>query len=244
MFVKICGVTNENDALLSVALGADAIGFIFAPSKRQVTKDQVDEIVKQLPSEVMTFGIFVNENPDIVVRTVHELGLSGVQLHGSEGPESVAYISDRVQIVIKAFSAEKRPSLAKLSEYQVNAFLMDSPNPGSGSQFDWDLVAGLSKKIRLILSGGLTPGNIEDAIRIVRPFGVDVSSGVEARPGKKDPAKLRLFIARARASLLEIPGRESVIATNMNPFFQDLIERRTAMIEKGSDGVFDWEEEF
>lgn len=244
MFVKICGVTNENDALLSVALGADAIGFIFAPSKRQVTKDQVGAIVKQLPSEIMTFAVFANENQDIVVRTVHELGLNGVQLHGSEGPEYVSYISERVQVVLKAFSADNRPNLSKLLEYKVSAFLLDSPKPGSGTTFDWESIVGLSKKIRLILAGGLNPENVQDAIRIVRPFGVDVSSGVEARPGKKDPAKLRLFIARARAALLEIPGRGPMVAPNVNPFFQDLIERRTAVIENGKDGVFDWEEEF
>ena len=242
MFVKICGITNENDALLSVALGADAIGFIFAPSKRQVSKDQVKDIVKQLPSEIMTFGVFVNENPDSVVRTVHEIGLSGAQLHGSEGPEAVDYISSRMQVVLKAFSGNL-PTVERMAKFNANAFLIDSPNPGSGIAFDWTECVGLSAKVRLILAGGLTPENVEDAIRIVRPFGVDVSSGVEARPGKKDPAKLRLFIAKSRAALLEIPGRDSEIDSSVNPFVQDLISKRSAMIEKSGDGVFDWEEE-
>lgn len=243
MLVKICGITNESDALLSVALGADALGFIFAPSRRQVTKEQVSDILKQLPSEVVTFGVFVNERPETVVRTVHEIGLTGAQLHGSEGPIGVSYISERVPIVLKAFSGE-RPSLSKISQYEVNAILMDSSNPGSGQTFDWSGVVGLSSKVRLILAGGLNTDNVEEAISIVRPFGVDVSSGVEAKVGKKDPAKLRLFIVKARAALLEIPGREGEMEAVGNPFVRDLISKRTAVLEKSRDGIFDWEEEF
>lgn len=242
MFVKICGITNESDALLSVALGADALGFIFAPSARQVSKEQVRDIIRQLPSEVVTIGVFVNERPESVVRSVHEIGLTGAQLHGSEGPAGVEYVSDRVPIVLKGFSGE-RPPLSKLSKYQVSAVLMDSPNPGSGKSFDWSEIEGLSTRVRLILAGGLKPGNVEEAIRIVRPFGVDVASGVEASPGKKDPAKLRAFITRSRRALSEINGMPAESDTGMNPFVQDLIAERTAMLERELDGVFDWEEE-
>ena len=242
MFVKICGITNASDALLSVAFGADAVGFVFAPSSRQVSKDQVKEIVRQLPSEIVTIGVFVNERPESVVRTVHEIGLSGAQLHGSEGPSSVEYVADRVPIVLKGFSGEM-PSVEKLSRYSVSAVLVDSAIPGSGASFDWSLIEGLSSKVRLILAGGLKPENVEGAIRTVRPFGVDVSSGVEAKLGKKDPAKLRAFISRSRSALSEVHGVAIESELGMNPFIQDLIAQRTALLEQEFDGVFDWEEE-
>lgn len=242
MLVKICGITNESDALLSVALGADSIGFIFAPSPRQMTKDMVKDIVRQLPSETVTVGVFVNERPESVVRTVHEIGLTGAQLHGVEGPDAVNYIADRVPLVIKAFSG-RRPALNRIAEYNVNAVLMDSSKPGFGQTFDWSEIDGMSSKVRIILAGGLNPDNVEDAIRTVRPFGVDVSSGVEAKLGKKDPAKLRIFIARARSQLLEIPGRHNDLELNGNPFLADLIEQRSALIQHQRDGVYDWEED-
>ncbi len=241
MFVKICGITNESDALLSVALGADAVGFIFAPSSRQVTKEQVKDIVKQLPSEVMTIGVFVNERPESVIRIVHEIGLTGAQLYGSEGPQGVEYVASRIPVVLKGFSGEW-PSLERISQYKVSAVLLDSAFPGSGQVFDWSEIRGLSTSVRLILAGGLSPGNVEEAIRIVKPFGVDVSSGVEAKPGKKDPAKLRAFISRSKAALAEVHGVPEDFDSGMNPFLQDLIAQKTAMLQSSNEGVFDWEE--
>jgi len=242
MFVKICGITNEGDALLSVALGADAVGFIFAPSPRQVTKEQVKDIVRQLPSEVMTIGVFVNERPDSVIRIVHEIGLTGAQLYGSEGPQGVEYVASRIPVVLKGFSGEL-PSLERISQYKVSAVLMDSAVPGSGQTFDWSGIKGLSTNVRLILAGGLSPGNVVEAIRIVKPFGVDVSSGVEAKPGKKDPAKLRAFISRSKAALSEVHGVLDDPESGMNPFLKDLIAQKTAMLQSSHEGVFDWEEE-
>jgi len=242
MFVKICGITNENDALLSVALGADAVGFIFAPSVRQVSKEQVKDIVRQLPSEVVTIGVVVNERPESVVRIVHEIGLTGAQLHGSEGPNGVEYVASRIPIVLKGFSGEE-PSMERISQYQVSAVLMDSSTPGSGRAFDWSSIMGLSYKVRLILAGGLRPENVEEAVRMVKPFGVDVSTGVEAKPGKKDPAKLRAFISRSRSALAEVHGCAADSDSGINPFIQDLIAQKTAILEKQADGVFDWEEE-
>ncbi|MDA8081406.1 MAG: phosphoribosylanthranilate isomerase [Actinomycetota bacterium] len=242
MFVKICGITNESDALLSVALGADALGFIFAPSVRQVTKEQVKDIVRQLPSEVVTIGVFVDERPETVVRIVHEIGLTGAQLSGSEGPNGAEYVASRVPIVLKSFSG-RQPSMTMLSQYQVSAILMDSSTPGSGRTFDWSSIIGLSSAVRLILAGGLNPENVGEAIRVVRPFGVDVSTGVEAKPGKKDPAKLRAFISRARSALAEVHGHAADFETGVNPFIQDLIAQQTALLENQTDGVFDWEEE-
>ena len=242
MFVKICGITNLGDALLSVALGADAVGFVFAPSVRQVSMEQVKEIVKQLPSGVVTIGVFVNERPESVVRTVHEIGLSGAQLHGSEGPVNVEYVSERVPIVLKGFSGSSIP-VARLAEYKASAILVDSESPGSGSGFAWTAIEGQSARIRIILAGGLRPDNIEEAVRVVRPFGVDVSSGVEAKPGKKDPAKLRAFISKSREALLLVHGADRNEDSGVNPFLQDLISRKSAILERKLDGVFDWEEE-
>ncbi|TAN29600.1 MAG: phosphoribosylanthranilate isomerase [Actinomycetota bacterium] len=242
MFVKICGITNESDALLAVALGADAVGFIFAPSPRQVSKEQVKDIVRQLPSEVMTIGVFVNERPESVIRMVHEIGLTGAQLHGSEGPNNVEYVASRIPVVLKGFSGE-RPSLDRISQYQVSAVLLDSDIPGSGQPFDWSGIAGLSASVRLILAGGLNPANVAEAISVVKPFGVDVSSGIEAKPGKKDPAKLRAFISRSRAALSEVHGVLEDPEAGMNPFLQDLIAQKTAILQSSNEGVFDWEEE-
>ena len=197
MFVKICGITNEEDALLSVALGADALGFILAPSRRRVTPSQVADIVKRLPSEVATFGVFVDEDPEIVAHLVDEIGLTGAQLHGSEGIRTLEAMRPRVRFLIKAVSADGM-SIAPYLDYPVDALLLDSEQPGSGLAFDWSLIDAPRLRRRIILAGGLRPGNVAEAIATVKPWGVDVSSGVEASPGRKDPVALRTFISNAR----------------------------------------------
>ena len=202
VFVKICGITNESDALLSVALGADALGFIFAPSKRQVNERIVSDIIHQLPGSVLTFGVFVNERPEEVAKLVNKIGLSGAQLHGNEGPTATNFVSDRVRYVIKSFPAG-HSQLRNLDAYRIWATLVDSSNPGSGSVFDWSLVEGMSPERRMLLAGGLNAENVAVGIERVRPYGVDVASGVEASPGKKDPAKLRAFIRNAKAVEIE-----------------------------------------
>ncbi|MHB8190406.1 MAG: phosphoribosylanthranilate isomerase [Ferrimicrobium sp.] len=206
MFVKICGITNESDALLAVALGADALGFVFAPSPRQINERRVGAILAQLPSEILTFGLFVNELPKRVVAVVHDLGLRGAQLHGNESVADVREVAERVPLVIKAVPAGIG-IFDRVSQYQCWAILVDSPQPGSGVVFDWALIDGIPPLSRLIVAGGLTPDNVAQAIETVHPFGVDVSSGVEARPGYKDPVALRNFIERAkRAGALEEPS--------------------------------------
>lgn len=197
MFVKICGITNEEDALLSIAMGADALGFIFAVSSRQVSIATVAEITPRLPPEIMTFGVFRDELPERVVDIVNRTGLKGAQLHGQESPEQAAQVAEHVRHVVKAFSATS-PKLAMAASYPVDAFLIDSPEPGSGKVFDWRLAERLPRTRRLLLSGGLHSGNVADAIRVVRPWGVDVSSGVEISPGRKDPIKVRDFVLAAR----------------------------------------------
>jgi len=197
VFVKICGITNEEDALLAVALGADALGFVFAPSPRQVRPDDVRDIVRRLPHEIVTVGVFRDELPRRVVAIVNRVGLGGAQLHGREPPGDVRSVRERVSFVIQAFAAGD-PAIADTAGGPADIVLLDAPDPGSGRVFDWRLADGVPGSVRLLLSGGLTPDNVGEAIRRVRPWGVDVSSGVEAAPGQKDPVKLRRFVEAAR----------------------------------------------
>ena len=213
MFVKICGITNEDDALLATALDADALGFVFAPSVRQVDAETVRDIVRRLPREVHTVGVFRNERPERVVEIVGRSGLRGVQLHGAEPASEVAWIRERVQFVIQAFAAGD-PALPAAANSAADIVLVDSPDPGSGKVFDWRLAEGAPRGKRILLAGGLTPDNVGAAIRLVRPWGVDVSSGVEHRPGRKDPTKLRLFVVEARRAEAEVVDRAIDLTVN------------------------------
>lgn len=199
MFVKVCGITNEDDALFAVAMGADAVGFIFAPSTRQVAAQNVYDITRRLPPEVLTVGVFRDDLPARVIEIAHSSGVKAVQLHGRETPEQTAEISRAIRWVIKAFASDS-PHLATADQYGTDLVLLDAPTPGSGKLFDWSLASDVPDGVRLILSGGLDPDNIADAIEIVDPWGVDVASGVESAPGRKDPTKVRRFIANARAA--------------------------------------------
>ena len=198
MFVKICGITTEEDALLAVAVGADAIGFVFAPSKRQVAPPRVADIVKRLPQEVLTVGVFRNEAPKRVAQIVDQAGLQAAQLHGSETPEIVQQVKLDVRTVFKAVAAGS-PAFDHAEAFGADALLVDAPTPGSGQVFDWRLAEGAPTTVALILAGGLTPDNVGDAIDKVRPWGVDVSSGVERSPGVKDPILVRDFLRAAKA---------------------------------------------
>lgn len=202
MFIKICGTTSAEDALLAVSLGADALGFVFAESKRQVNAATVASIVQVLPSEVLTVGVFRNAPVDVIVSALQSTGLRGVQLHGDEGPDVASALRDHVPFLVQAFTADD-PRLQRLSEYPIDAVLLDSPTPGSGQTFDWSTIADLPQRYRVILAGGLNPANVADAIERVRPWGVDAVSGVEASPGHKDPDALAAFISSARDALSE-----------------------------------------
>jgi phosphoribosylanthranilate isomerase len=206
MFIKICGTTTEDDALLATALDADAIGFIFAPSKRQVYPEAVRDILKRLPREVHTVGVFRDEQPERILEIVNHTGLRGVQLSGSEPESEVAWIRERVQFVIQAFDAGD-PALRAASNSVADIIMIDSPSPGSGKVFDWQLAEGAPPGKRLLLAGGLTPENVGEAIRRVLPWGVDVATGVEEAPGRKDARKLREFIVNARAAGNDIADR-------------------------------------
>ena len=198
MFVKICGVTNQEDALLATALGADAVGFIFAPSNRQGATPIVRDIVRQLPSEVMTVGVFRDQSRERVVEVVNTIGLRAAQLHGNESPETCRWIADRVPITIRALPAGS-PDLRRIDDFGADLLLLDSPVPGSGTVFDWSLAEGAPSNRPMLLAGGLDPENVARAIAKVRPFGVDVASGVEAESGRKDPRLLRAFLKAARS---------------------------------------------
>ena len=199
MFIKICGITNEEDALMAVGLGADALGFVFAPSTRQVTVGTARDIVKRLPPDVLTIGVFRDQSPDEVNRAVLQAGLSGAQLHGHETPRDAALVRPTCKVLFVGFPAGD-PGLENVDEYHADAVLLDAPAPGSGHVFDWSLADSVPLGKRVILAGGLTPSNVADGIATVRPWGVDVSSGVEVAgdPSRKDPVKVHSFVRAAR----------------------------------------------
>jgi phosphoribosylanthranilate isomerase len=206
VFVKICGITDDEDALLAVALGADALGFMFVPgSPRQVSVEDVRSIVKRLPPGTTTVGVFRDERPERVVETVSTVGLTGAQLHGREPASEVRWVRARLPLVIQAFSAGDR-AIANATDGGADVVLLDGPEPGSGKAFDWRLAEGPPGNTRLLLAGGLTPENVGEAIRRVRPWGVDVSSGVETEPGsgRKDARRLRTFIETAKRTGTEL----------------------------------------
>lgn len=197
--VKICGITRLEDARQAVAAGADALGFVFyPPSPRCVDPVAAHAIIAELPPFVTCVGLFVNEPPARVLEIVRSCGLDAIQLHGDEPPGQCLYPPYRV---IKALRvAGKEP--AEIDDYRVAALLLDALVPGeyggTGQLGDWPLAARIARDRTVILAGGLTPDNIAAAVQTVRPYAVDVSSGVESQPGRKDPRKVAEFIRRAK----------------------------------------------
>lgn len=208
LLVKICGVTNEADALLAVGLGADAVGFILAPSPRQVSATTASDIVKRLPRDVLTVGVFRDEAPARVVEIANRAGFGAVQLHGHETAEETRWVASRVACTIRAFSAGD-PAIGRFAGFGADYLLVDGESPGSGSVFDWRLAEGVVDVSRMFVSGGLHPGNVAEAVQHLRPRGVDVASGVESAPGKKDPQKLRAFIRAARDAAIASRARRT-----------------------------------
>ncbi len=202
--VKICGITNLDDALAAVDAGADALGFVFCDSSpRRVAPGIADAVISRLPPFVTAVGLFVNA-PEAAVREIlNQCRIQTLQFHGAESPN---YCQSFKQCVIKAFRVQDETSLAALVDYSVAGWLLDSYVPGqaggTGARFNWDLaVRAKAWCPRLILAGGLTPANVAEAVRQVRPYAVDVSSGVESAPGRKDRAKLNAFIRAAKTAL-------------------------------------------
>jgi len=198
--IKICGITNLDDAMAAAELGADALGFNFYPeSPRFIAPETAAEIIYQLPPFILTVGIFVNE-PEEKVREIHErTGIQVFQFHGDESPEFCERFERRV---IKVFRVKDKESLHSIMHYKASAFLLDSHKDGllggTGVPFDWDLAKDAARSRRVILAGGLTPENVGEAIRRVKPYGVDVAGGVEKEKGIKDHGKIKKFIAEVR----------------------------------------------
>jgi len=203
VIVKICGITNLADGAFAVEAGADALGFVFHESSpRSVSIEAAAEIIRQLPPFVMKVGVFVNAPPDVVVRAASECGLTLLQFHGDEPP---GFCRQFGLMNMKALRVRDAESLQTLLEYETDAWLLDAYSPdkagGTGQTFNWDLATQAQRWGRpIFLAGGLTPDNVAEAVNRVRPFGVDVSSGVEASPGKKDHGKVRTFIEAAKGA--------------------------------------------
>jgi phosphoribosylanthranilate isomerase len=198
--VKICGITTWADARLSVDLGASALGFNFyPPSPRAISPADAWNIIRRLPPFVEPVGVFVNWPPLVVDALARALRLGSVQLHGGESPKEVEELARRHR-VIKAVQVGRGFRLAKLSGYRrADGILLDGFargfHGGTGRTLDWNLARTARRYGRIILAGGLTPENIAEAIRVAEPYAVDVASGVEARPGRKDPRRLRALFA-------------------------------------------------
>jgi phosphoribosylanthranilate isomerase len=206
-WIKFCGTTSLDDALAAIDAGADALGFIFAPSKRRVTMEQAREILRGIPDRVERIGVFLDENAEGIQRHVTELNLTGVQLHGDEsagdlssslGQERRKSLRVIKTILVKDdFPAELKN--VEAAKGAVDAWLLDS-GAGSGKTFDWRTVREElgDREGRFIIAGGLKPENVVEAIKIFEPWGVDVVSGIEREPGRKDPEKMRAFVSAVR----------------------------------------------
>ena len=201
--VKICGITNLEDALFAAGRGADALGFVFfSESPRYIDPGKAGEIIDALPPFISTVGVFADAQENFVKHAVNESGVGILQFHGSEGPD---YCSSFGMPYLKAFKIRGMESLDALKDYpDAVAFLLDTYSEkemgGTGVAFNWDIAVAAKPLSRIILAGGLTPENVAEAVRKVGPYAVDVSSGVEAIKGKKDPEAVRKFILAARES--------------------------------------------
>ena len=201
MLLKICGITRLSDALHAVEHGAGALGFVFWPqSPRYISPERAAEIIAALPPGVDAVGVFVNEPVDSIRAVVAQTGISTIQLHGDEAP---AYADALGWPVLRAITVEQAEQ-ASAAWPPETLFLMDAADPvrrgGTGSTIDWQQAASAARGRRIVLAGGLTPDNVADAIGTVRPFGVDVSSGVEDAPGVKNPDKVARFLKSARSA--------------------------------------------
>jgi phosphoribosylanthranilate isomerase len=203
--VKICGITNLRDARQAFKAGADFLGFNFYPrSPRYVTPRTARRILRRLPQKVMSVGVFVNEREDEMLRIARQVGLDYLQLHGEESPMTIAHLA-RTLPVIKAVRVRDSFRAAKLTRYKhASAFLLDGFDRrrygGSGKTFRWNMALRAKRAGRIFLAGGLTPENVSEAIRSAKPYAVDVCSGVETKPGKKNPALVVNFIRAVRTS--------------------------------------------
>ena len=215
MWVKICANTSLEDAQFAADAGADAVGFVFAKSTRQVTPAEVRAIIPMLPVELEKYGVFVDAGFEEIAQIVDECGLTGVQLHAANDPALPSKLRNhssgvrrplRILKVIHYSSDLKEQIRAAQSDSAIDGVLVDSRTAtlvgGTGRRFDWEAASGsfvaAGSRLRMIVAGGLNPDNVGEAIVTLRPWGIDVASGVEAMPGRKDPAKVRAFVENAR----------------------------------------------
>jgi phosphoribosylanthranilate isomerase len=200
--VKVCGITNAGDACVAADAGADAIGFIFAESPRKVSIERAREIAAALPQDILKVGVFVDEEPQEVLRIAREVGLDYAQLHGDEPPEAVAEIRGGGVGVMKALRVRNAQTLAAVERYEADLFLLDAwsakARGGTGVRFDWELAKSLKGRDNIVVSGGLGPENVREAIEFFAPYGVDASSSLEERPGKKNGERVRRFVGAAK----------------------------------------------
>jgi phosphoribosylanthranilate isomerase len=199
--VKICGIKSLKDAIAAAEYGADALGFVFyGKSPRFIEARDAAAIIRKLPPFITPVALFVNAHEDSVKAVLAETGIEVLQFHGDETPDYASSFSHRT---IKALRIKDEQSIGDMHKYDVNAILADAYSPdaygGTGNTFNWDLLSGIESSERIILAGGLGPENVAEAIKTVRPYAVDVSSGVEVSPGVKDHGKLRRFIEEAKS---------------------------------------------
>ena len=202
LFVKICGIVNLPDAECAIDAGADALGFIFYPkSSRFLDVEKASRLFRDLPKQIVKVGVFVDEPHDFLEQYIEELSLDYVQLHGHESPKYCSEVSAKV---IKGLRIRNQNDIMSVGDYRVSFYLLDAFSEkefgGTGKTFDWKIALEAKKVLTspIILSGGLNPGNVAEAVKVVRPYGVDVSSGVEVSPGVKDHMKIREFVNKAK----------------------------------------------
>jgi phosphoribosylanthranilate isomerase len=202
--VKVCGITNPEDARLAAGCGADAVGLVFAESPRRVTVEEARKVAAALPGGVLKVGVFVDAKPEKMLRIAIEVGLDYAQLHGDESPEIVAAVRDSGIKVIKALRVRDAGSLGVMELYGADLFLLDAFSQkapgGTGERFDWELAKSLGGRGNILVSGGLTPENVREAIRFFEPYGVDASSSLEDAPGKKNTVQVRRFVSAAKSA--------------------------------------------
>ncbi|MGI8861008.1 MAG: phosphoribosylanthranilate isomerase [Rubrobacteraceae bacterium] len=200
--VKVCGITNPEDARVAADAGADAIGLLFAESPRRVSVERARGIVAALPDGVLKVGVFVNERPEEILRVAGGVGLDIAQLHGDETPEEVAEVRAGGVRVMKALRVRGAESLAEIGRIDVDLFLLDAYSEkargGTGERFDWGLAKSLRERDNIVVSGGLDPENVREAIEFFDPYGVDASSSLEDAPGRKNHERVRRFVSAAK----------------------------------------------
>jgi phosphoribosylanthranilate isomerase len=202
VFTKVCGITNPGDARVAADAGADAIGMIFAESARRIGLEEARKVGIALPDDVSKVGVFVDASVAEVLQTARTVGLDLAQLHGDETPETVAAVRAGGVAVMKAIRVRNAAALAQIERYEADLILLDAwsekARGGTGERFDWELAKSLVGRGNIVVSGGLTPENVRDAIEFFEPYGVDAASSLESTPGRKDDERVRRFVSAAK----------------------------------------------